>query len=203
MLIDLSKQRVTRGYGLLEYFLSNQRMKVAINIIKKNKKNGIILDIGCGSYPFFLIKCDFYKRVGIDKEINNRDIKKKNLTLYNHDFLINNKLPFQKNHFDVITMLAVIEHIECKNVIKILKECNSILKKDGLIIITTPTKWSFFLLKILAKLYLVSKKEIEDHKCSFSLKSITKNLCKANFKKETIRGGYFDFFLNSWIYTKK
>ena len=46
---------VTRGYGLLETLLSNQRMKITNKLIKNHHKNGAILDIGCGTYPIFLV----------------------------------------------------------------------------------------------------------------------------------------------------
>lgn len=52
-------RNVTRGYGLLEYFLAIQRTKIANKFIDGAHRNGRILDIGCGSYPIFLLTSKF------------------------------------------------------------------------------------------------------------------------------------------------
>ena len=194
---------VTRGFGLLETFLSNQRMKIATKIIKDHEKNGAILDIGCGTNPIFLVNSNFRKKFGIDKEINNLEIKNQGIKLIKHDILMDAKLPFRKESFDVITMLAVIEHLNLNEVSIVLKNCYSLLKQNGIIVITTPAKWSDSLLKIMAKLNLVSKKEIEEHKISHSIKQLYEVLINANFRPEKIESGYFEFFLNLWVCAKK
>ncbi len=45
-------------------------------------------------------------------------------------------LPYKDNFFDAITFTEVIEHLEDHR--KILKEINRVLKKDGVLIVTTP-----------------------------------------------------------------
>lgn len=47
------------------------------------------------------------------------------------------KLPFQSNYFDLVTMLEVIEHVE--NEENIMNEINRLLRHDGVVYITTPT----------------------------------------------------------------
>lgn len=61
------KIKVTRGYGLLEYFLAIQRARIANKFIEDTHKNGRILDIGCGSYPIFLLTSKFMEKIGIDR----------------------------------------------------------------------------------------------------------------------------------------
>jgi len=51
--------------------------------------------------------------------------------------IVSERLPFESNYFDLITMLEVIEHIS--NEENILKEMRRVLKEDGIIYITTPT----------------------------------------------------------------
>ncbi len=199
----MSFEKITRGKGLLEKFLSIQRMKKANSIINKQKKKGKILDIGCGSYPFFLLNSDFSDKYGIDQEIKNLTYKNLKLNLYNQNICEVSKLPFKKDFFDVITMLAVIEHLNYYQILKILKECYSLLKRGGLIIITTPANWSDILLKMMAKVHIVSPIEISDHKNSFNLKQLDFLLIKSGFKKESIQKGYFEFFLNLYIWAKK
>lgn len=194
---------VTRGFGLLEPFLSTQRVKIANKLIKYNHKNGAILDIGCGTYPIFLVNSNFSVKFGLDKEINNNTFKNQGIRLAKHDILLDSKLPFQKESFDVITMLAVIEHLKIDNANVVLKNCYSLLKPNGIIIITTPAKWSDSLLKIMAKFNLVSKQEIEEHKNSYTLNQLNHILLNASFGPEKIEKGYFEFFLNLWICAKK
>ena len=195
--------RITRGYGLLENFLSIQRMKRAHKLIKKNNKKDVILDIGCGSYPLFLINSNFNQKYGIDQAINNTEIKGLNLIIRRFNISIDSKLPFKKNYFDVITMLAVIEHLDNEQISWILKECYSVLKKNGVLIITTPAKWSSFLLKIMAKLHLISDEEIKEHKSTLNLKELKNMLLMANFNQRKIQKGYFEFLMNLWLCVKK
>jgi 2-polyprenyl-3-methyl-5-hydroxy-6-metoxy-1,4-benzoquinol methylase len=195
--------RATRGFGILENFLSIQRMKLAQNSIKKHNKSGKILDIGCGAYPLFLINSEFEEKVGIDQIHNPREIKHLNLTLKNYDLTKEKALPFHKNSFDTITMLAFIEHIDPKKVDSLLKNCYRLLKKDGILFLTTPAKWSHLPLKIMAKLRLVSPDEIKEHKQTYYLKELVKKLIEAEFEYNKIEKGHFEFFLNLWICAKK
>ncbi len=194
----MNSKKVTRGFGVLENFLSIQRRKKAENLIKAYNKQGRILDIGCGVYPFFLSHCNFEEKYGVDKEIKDLSIKSLNLNLIKYD-LSNEKLPFQENYFDAITMLAVIEHLTLFQVNLILKNCYLMLKNNGILIITTPAKWSDILLKTMSKIHLVSPEEINEHKHSFSLPDIKNLLIKANFRRENIQGDFFELFLNLWI----
>jgi len=194
---------VTRGFGILERFLSILRMKRAKNLIDKHNKYGTILDIGCGSYPLFLLSSNFKFKYGIDQEIKDIEIKSKNLTLINHNIHSDLKLLFKKNFFEVITMLAVIEHLDYNQIYRILKDCYYILKPDGIIIITTPAKWSHLALKLMAKIHLVSPEEIKEHKNAFTINELKNLLFKAKFEISKIQKGYFEFYLNLWACAKK
>lgn len=196
-------KNVTRGFGVLEKFLSIQRMIIAQKLIKKYKKSGKILDIGCGTYPLFLINTNFEEKFGIDQEIKNMEVKLLNLHLKKSNIRSNLKFPFKENYFDVITMLAFIEHLGTKQLERILKKSYSLLKKDGVLIITTPASWSDIPLKIMAKLRLVSPEEIHEHKNLYSLKELNNSLIKANFKQTDVKSGYFEFFLNLWCCARK
>lgn len=193
----------TRGFGILEDFLSLRRMKIAQKLIEKHGKNGSILDIGCGSYPLLLINSNFNEKYGIDQVITDTKLKHLNISLVKHNIHVDGKLPFNNDYFDVISMLAVIEHLEYNQAYKIIKECYSILKKKGILIITTPAKWSDYPLKLMAKLHFVSPEEIKEHKKVFTLSELNQVLLKANFKQNNIQKGYFEFFLNLWICAKK
>ncbi len=49
-------------------------------------------------------------------------------------------LPYENNFFDMIFMIEVLEHIQLYKVDNVLKELKRVLKKDGEIIITVPSK---------------------------------------------------------------
>ena len=84
-------------------------------------------------------------------------------------------------------MLAVIEHLEYDQATEIIKNCYSLLKKSGILIITTPAHWSDPLLKIMAKLNIVSSEEINEQKHAYSMKELSKLLIYSNFKQENIQ----------------
>ena len=45
---------MTRGKGLLEPMLADLRAQRANKLIPSTSRTGRILDIGCGTYPYFL-----------------------------------------------------------------------------------------------------------------------------------------------------
>ncbi|NQV00187.1 MAG: hypothetical protein HQ538_05595, partial [Parcubacteria group bacterium] len=63
-----NKNNVTRSAGLLEHFLAMQRAKLANRFINNNHRRGKLLDVGCSSYPIFLLTSKFVKKIGMDKD---------------------------------------------------------------------------------------------------------------------------------------
>jgi hypothetical protein len=64
---DNVKDSVTRGKGFLEPFLARQRAQTANQLIPPQLRQGRILDIGCGTYPYFLAHTEFEKKFAIDQ----------------------------------------------------------------------------------------------------------------------------------------
>nr|MBI5455878.1 class I SAM-dependent methyltransferase [Candidatus Levybacteria bacterium] len=190
--------KFTRGNGLLEGFLAKKRANKANSLIPQNFRNGKILDIGCGSYPYFLITTKFNEKYGIDPSVKLSEItdNKFNLQTIN---IINTRLPFNNNYFETVTMLAVFEHIDNYKLINVLKEIKRVLKDGGLFIITTPAPWSDKLLHQMAKIGLISSEEIHEHKTHHSRLKIKSMLLDAGFKKEKIKSGYFEVYMNMWF----
>lgn len=195
------KKNITRSYGLLEYFLAIQRAKIANKFIARKRKYGSVLDIGCGSYPIFLLAAKFVKKFGIDKTHCTRPSLLNRFELINYDIEKGDKFSFADNSIDVITMLAVLEHIEHSNVRNIMSEVYRILKPDGICIITTPSSWTVFILHLMGNLGLVSKEEIGDHKVILKNSEISRILKKSKFRD--IEYGYFEFFMNRWFLARK
>jgi ubiquinone/menaquinone biosynthesis C-methylase UbiE len=197
----MKRSHIIEGYGLLDVFLAKQRYKIAQRQIDLAKKNGRILDIGCGSYPFFLTSINFMEKYGLDKNIKAcvaDEMKKQGIVLINHYIEKEEKLPFKENFFDVVSMLAVFEHIDPKLLVRIHKEINRVLKPGGIYIMTTPAFWTEGLLKFLAKLRLISGVSISEHKDSYDCSMVSSILQEANFLKNNLRFGYFELFMNMW-----
>jgi SAM-dependent methyltransferase len=93
-------------------------------------------------------------------------------------------------------MLAVLEHIDHETAKRLLNEINRVLKPDGCFILTTPSPLGNNVLKIMAKLMLVSKEEIEEHKKIYSLKELRQILPKYGFSLKN--SGSFELFMNSY-----
>lgn len=196
--------RVTRGFGFFEGFLANQRSALANRLIPSDLREGKLLDIGCGNFPSFLLNSKFSKKVGIDKSFEPGKIKHSDdLQLLKWDIEKSENLPFDSESFDIVTMLAVLEHIETDEITDIISDIFRILKKDGYFILTTPAAWSEKLFKPLAKLKLVSSDEINEHKSILTIRKITGVLKSGGFSTENIGCGHFEFYFNTWAKAKK
>jgi SAM-dependent methyltransferase len=197
----VSNVKVTRGYGLLEGFLARKRAKMANKLISPRLRKGRILDIGCGTYPFFLFNTSFSEKYGLDKAVQESDFdtfQKDRIHLKRYDVEQEGIIPFDNGYFDVVTMLAVFEHIEPEKLVGVVREVHRILKSGGVFIITTPASWTDGLLRLMAKLRLVSPVEIEEHKDTYTAQKIASIFERAGFPKELINYGYFECFMNIW-----
>ena len=196
------KNNVTRGHGILENFLAKKRIIMSNKLIPQNLRCGRILDIGCGAIPFVLLNTTFNYKYGLDVIVNT-NYSKENMIIKKFDIEKETKLPFEDVFFDVVTMLAVFEHIEPSKLVNILVEIRRILKPNGRFILTTPAAWTDKLLKLMAKLRLVSPEEINEHKGAYHKRSIALYLENSGFEKEKMHFGYFEMFLNNWAYVDK
>jgi ubiquinone/menaquinone biosynthesis C-methylase UbiE len=197
----MATSRVVRGYGPLDLFLAKLRCKTAERLIILAGKNGRILDIGCGSYPLFLATIDFSEKYGLDRNIEDstkKRMKEQGIILLKHHIEREDKLPFQDDYFDVVSMLAVFEHIAPEKLVAVHKEIYRILKPGGMHVITTPAYWTDALLKFLARIRLISDVEIEEHKGTYNCEMITSVLQQANFRPDKFKFGYFELFMNTW-----
>lgn len=193
---------LTRGRGILENYLAKKRARMAESLIPDKLRQGRILDIGCGTTPYFLINTGFKEKYGIDPSLAEANSYNE-IKLQRLDIVTNPRLPFQDNFFNVITMLAVIEHIEKDAVVSLLKEINRTLKPGGRFILTTPCPWADKLLKLMARLNLVSQVEIAEHKFALNHPALTNYLEHAGFKEGKIHLGYFELYFNNWGYAEK
>ena len=195
---------MTRGKGLLEPMLADLRAQRANKLIPTELRQGRILDIGCGSFPYFLAHTAFAEKFAIDQiplpEHTATELKIESFTL---DLEIEPRLPFADNYFESVTLLAVVEHLDPALMAKLFKEIYRVLKPEGLVILTTPAAWSDGLLKFMAQVGLVSAEEIHEHAYAYTLPLLGWYFGQAGFEMTKTKFGYFEFMLNMWATAKK
>jgi len=156
------KKVIKKDYFL---FLRPNRIKR----IKRFKKGGRILDIGCGQgYFLFDMNKEGWEVYGNEISKTGCNFAREKLGLkniYNSDFI---PLDFPENFFDVVTMWHTLEHM--KKPRKILERINRILKDDGVLIIESPDfsslqskffKEKWYALNLPRHLYQFSPKVLE------------------------------------------
>lgn len=193
---DKSNRKSTRGNGLIEPLLAYFRARIANKLIPVELRQGRILDVGCGTYPYFLSHTYFKEKFGIDQ--NKKPDYIENINWYSLDLNKEPKLPFSNQYFHAITMLAVIEHLNPTSLVELFSEVYRVLTPGGVLILTTPAAWSDSLLKWMARLKLVSKEEIDEHVFVYTLPLLGWYFGKAGFELTKVKFGYFELNLNMW-----
>lgn len=163
---------------MTKFFVKFFRVIRNKKVMKYVPKDSRVLDVGCGGgfYLLDMTKNKIKSGVGIDMAVKN--IKSGNITIKN--VKVFDKLNFPSKSFDVTTMIAFIEHIDKPE--KILHECNRVLTKGGIIIITTPMAMAKPFWELLVNFGLTEEKTTEDHKHYFSPDEIEKLLKKTGFR---------------------
>jgi 2-polyprenyl-3-methyl-5-hydroxy-6-metoxy-1,4-benzoquinol methylase len=140
-------------------------------------------------------------RCGVDRIVGAsviEEYRNRNIDLHNHDIENNSELPFDNNRFDVITMLAVLEHIELLQAPGILAEVLRLLKPGGVFLLTTPAAWAHWLIRMLASVHFLSRVEIEEHKTTYTLSGLVMVLTESGFRPDRVTTGSFEMHLNLW-----
>ena len=96
-------------------------------------------------------------------------------------------------------MLAVFEHIEPRKIGALVSEVRRILKLRGIFVLTIPVWWTDRILKILAKVHLISAVGVVDHKDTYSPKKVKNIMKMSGFEIGNIETGYFEAFMNIWV----
>jgi len=197
----MTMPQATRGTGLLENWLARRRAARAQKLLRGADETGAVLDVGCGRYPLFLIKCEFMGRVGIDARFS-KEVKaacrREGVELL-EGLMLGEDLPFDEETFAAVVMLAVFEHMPLPLLPGIIKELRRVLRADGVLVLTTPTRLGDKVLRILARLGLVSKEEIDEHAHALAMTVIRQLLIEAGFAADRIRSGRFELGMNRWV----
>ncbi|MEO7742774.1 MAG: methyltransferase domain-containing protein [Usitatibacter sp.] len=157
-----------------------------------------LLDIGCGWEARLLFEVEPYVReaVGIDfkaPEIEHPKLRTLAVTL-------DKRLPFEDQSFDVVTLLAVLEHLSHPRAM--LEEISRVLRPGGEVVLTVPSKAAKPVLEFLAyRLKVVSQAEIRDHKEYYDRRSLHEIFAGTGLRVE--RHAYFQLGMNNFLCATK
>ncbi len=178
-----------------------------IQLFRMRKLEGMIpdgstiLDLGCGYKGEMLSQIEekIKSGVGIDLSVDHK-FKSEKIKL--RAGKVDEKIPFENNLFDVVTALAIIEHVDHPEVM--LAEIYRVLKKNGKLILTTPSLFGKWPLEIMAAMHIISHEEIADHKRYYETWSLRKALVRAGFDQRRIHIKHFGInYLNLMAETTK
>jgi len=200
----MTQTKYTRGKGLLEPTLAHLRTQRANQLIPSDLRAGRILDIGCGSFPYFLSHTSFEEKFAVDQLPMSKEAAAQNrIEFFTLDLNTEPRLPFDDNFFSAVSLLAVVEHLDPDSMAILFRESHRVLKPGGQVIMTTPAAWSDGLLKFMARLNLVSAEEIHEHAFAYTLPLIGWHFGQAGFEMKKVRFGYFELMLNMWATATK
>ena len=179
---------------LLESFLRAQRLNRVLPYIK-SYQNCELLDIGCGWEARLLKEVEPYIHRGFGVDFKAPKI----LTdkIHTISATLEDSLPFEDASFDLITLLAVLEHLD--HPLPILRECARLLRPGGAILLTVPSWRAKPVLEFLAfRLGIVSADEIRDHKRYFNREDLFELLGEVD-SLSIKRHEYFQFGFNNQL----
>jgi ubiquinone/menaquinone biosynthesis C-methylase UbiE len=120
-----------------------------------------LLDVGCGQSAAFLRSLSARIEYGVGVDFKVEAMQRGNIQTM--QLKLDQKLPFADSSFHVVTLLAVLEHLDYEALI--LQEIYRVLKPAGQLILTVPSVWAQPVLEFLSyRLKIVNDCEIRDHK---------------------------------------
>ena len=130
----------------MESDFQQRRLKATLDLIPKSAKNENLklLDIGCGEGHFTdVIKKEFknFEVHGLDYSVSAIDFAHKTFPEIN--FVTANAYypPYQNEYFDIVVCNNLWEHVP--DPLKMLRAMGRVLKPNGLLIISTPSRYRF------------------------------------------------------------
>lgn len=182
---------------LLEPVLRKIRINKVLPVIKSYKKCNL-LDVGCGWEAKLLREVEDFIEEGVGIDFKAPKIAEKKVKTFKVQ--LNSNLPFEDSSFHVVTMLAVLEHLEFPE--KIVAEIYRVLKPEGALVLTVPSVWSKPVLEFLSfKVGIVNPDEIRDHKKYYNKSELFKLFQKSGLIVE--EHYYFQFGMNNFCKVTK
>lgn len=177
-----------RGNTIQRFWHKYKFSEIISSMGLKNKK---ILDVGCGPGVLLSLMPQIYNSaLGLDLSKKQISFARKKFASFKKIKWVAKDLKdmhFKRNSFDYVVSSEVIEHIPKKASLELLKKMKEIVKKNGMVIITTPNYMSLwpFIEFAWNKMAKVSYEEQHINRLTRSkMKDILK---KAGFRKIRIR----------------
>lgn len=113
-----------------------------------NDKNAVIIDIGCGNCRFenYFNLWDRYENLRVldGNAITLKELRQKNSNINTLNYIAPDKIPFDNESIDYIFCGHLIEHLDFKELYKLFKEFDRVLKVNGILVINSPMIWFGF-----------------------------------------------------------
>lgn len=158
-----------------------------------------LLDIGCGRSATFLkaVAPHIHQGVGVDFKVQPTQTQ----NIQTMQIKLAHQLPFANSSFDVVTMLAVLEHIEYEKAI--LLEVQRVLREGGKLILTVPSIWAQPVLEFLSyRVQIIDEAEIRNHKRYYNCDRL-KNVLINELNFQNFYHRYFQFWMNNFCTVSK
>jgi SAM-dependent methyltransferase len=182
----------------LEPVLRRIRIGKVLDEIKKIP-DCTLLDVGCGFNHKFLYTVEPWISHGTGIDFKVPEVRSKKIRTIQSK--LNDTLPFTENSFDIVTMLAVLEHLERPR--EICREIVRVLKPGGRLVLTVPGKCAKPVLEFLAfRLGIVNRVEIEDHKKYYDLPEL-QELVQSVGKIVIVKHAHFQLGMNNFCVMEK
>ena len=179
--------------ALLEPLLRRLRIRQVLPILLEHRECAL-LDIGCGWEARLLRSVEPYVAHGVGIDFKAPQITTAKLTTITAT--LTDKLPFADGDFDVVTLLAVLEHLSHPRAM--VEEISRVLKPGGHAVLTVPSKAAKPVLEFLAfKVGIVSESEIRDHKRYYDKTSLEQLFAGSGLRIDRHR--YFQLGMNNFL----
>ena len=153
-----------------------------------------LLDVGCGWEARLLKTVEPYVREGVGIDFKAPALAGPKLRTI--AATLEDRLPFEDASFDVVTMLAVLEHLTHPR--EMLLEIARVLRPGGQLVLTVPSHAAKPVLELLAyRLHVVSQAEIRDHKRYFNRADLVDILSGTGLAID--RHAYFQLGMNNYL----
>ena len=189
------------GPGLLSSLLARLRYRRADLLIPDARRSGRILDVGCGTWPAFLSSTRFREKHGIDRRPPGSGLPP-DVAVREHD-VVRGGIPWPDGFFDVVTLLAVVEHLGSAEACALLGEARRVLADGGVAVVTLPSWQGDALLHVLAPLGITSREQHDEHQDSYDPGKLRALLVQSGFEAPAVEVGRFELGLNLWARATK
>lgn len=157
-----------------------------------------LLDIGCGRDYQFLKTIEPFVGFGVGIDFKVPETKTEKIETL--QMMMSGSLPFESGSFDIVTMLAVLEHLV--DPVGMIAEVERVLRKGGRLIMTVPGTMAKPVLRFLAfRLHMVNEVEMKGHRRYFNRTDLYHLVMNSGMIMEQHR--YFELGMNNFCVARK